>query len=195
MRRPISFQQYRSIDLLFWSVLLCLCETLIVLGANVWFPYEAYTLSLTPAVTAIILVRWGGFAVIPALLSSLVFCVFFGATAQQYLIYCLGDLLVFTLLPLLKRMGWKRLHDDVLLCMLYGLLSALLMQLGRFIVAWIMGTPPTVCAAFFTTDILSTLFAVLLVWIARRLDGMLEDQEHYLKRIQKEMQQKRGMTP
>ena len=75
--------------------------------------------------------------------------------------------------------------------MLYGLLTALLMQLGRFALALVMGSSLRVCVGFVSTDTLSTLFAVLIVWIARRLDGMLEEQRHYLHRVAEEMERER----
>ena len=36
---------------------------------------------------------------------------------------------------------------------------------------------------FFTTDSLSLLFTFVIIWIARKLDGVYEDQKHYLLRI------------
>ena len=191
MKHQITFRQYRAMDLLMFTALLCVCEMLITLGATRWFPQEPYTLSLTPAVTAIVMVRWGGFAAIPAFFGALVFCLISGATLPQYVIYCVGNLAALALTQFLYRLGWKRLHDQVLLAMLYGLLTALLMQLGRVILALVMGNPLATCMGFFTTDTLSTLFAVLIVWITRRLDGMLEDQKHYLRRIAEEKEKER----
>ena len=72
--------------------------------------------------------------------------------------------------------------------MLFGLLAALLMQLGRVLIALLLGTAPALCAGFITTDVLSTLFAALVVWMARNLNGMLEEQKHYLRRIAEEME-------
>lgn len=186
MRRQMTFAQYRAMDLLIFTALLCLCEALIVLGATVWFADQLYTLSLTAAVTAIVLVRWGILAAVPAVCGGLVFCFFSGAMPSQYLIYCAGNLLALVLLLLLRGGRWKKLRDNVLLAMGYGLMTALLMQLGRFVLACLMGAAPAVCVVFFTTDVLSTFFSVLLVWICRRLDGMLEEQRHYLIRIQEE---------
>lgn len=192
MQRRITFEQYRAMDLFAFTALLCLCETLIVLGSTVWFADQLYTLSLTAAVTAVVLVRWGAFAAVPALLGGFVFCLFSGAAPAQYLIYCAGNLLSLLLVPALKRIGWKRLHDNVLLALLYGLLAALLMQTGRFTIALLLGYAPGVCAGFITTDVLSAFFCMLVVWICRRLNGMLEDQKHYLVRIQKEINQDKG---
>lgn len=191
MKQQISFRQYRAMDLTIFTALLCLCESLITLGATRWFTGELYTLSITPAVTAIVMVRWGGFAAIPAVLGAFVFCLVSGATLPQYIIYCVGNLAALVLTQVLCRGGWKRLHENVLFSMLYGLLTAVLMQLGRFLLALVMGNALNVCVGFIATDVLSTLFAVLIVWITRRLDGVLEEQRHYLKRVAEEMEKER----
>ena len=191
MKRQITLRQYRTMDLIIFTALLCICETLITLGATRWFPGEPWTLSLVPAVTAVVMVRWGGFAAIPAVMGAFVFCVASGASPAQYAIYMIGNLLSMALLWLLKEQGWKRLKDQVLLALLYGALVALTMQLGRGLVALLLGNPLAVMLPFFTTDALSTLFAVLIVWITRRLDGMLEEQKHYLKRVAEEMEKER----
>ena len=187
MKQQISFRQYRAMDLTIFTALLCLCESLITLGATRWFTGELYTLSITPAVTAIVMVRWGGFAAIPAVLGAFVFCLVSGATLPQYVIYCVGNLASLVLTQVLCRNGWKRLHENVLFAMLYGLLTAVLMQLGRFLLALVMGNALKVCVGFITTDVLSTVFAALIVWITRRLDGVLEEQKHYLNRVAEEM--------
>ena len=187
MKKQISFRQYRAMDLFLFTALLCGCEALITLGATRWFPGEPYTLSITPAVTAIVMVRWGGFAAIPAVLGAVVFCFVSGAALPQYLIYCVGNLASLVLTRFLCGDGWKRLHENVLLTMLCGMTTALLMQLGRLVLGLVLGGSLQVCAGFVTTDTLSTLFAVLIVWIARRLDGMLEEQKHYLQRVAEEM--------
>lgn len=197
MKQQITFRQYRGMDVGIFTVLLCLCETLITLAATRWFPGEPYTLSITPAVTAIVMVRWGIWAAIPAFMGALTFCVASGATAAQYLIYCGGNLAAMVMLVYLRRFDWKRLRDQVLLAFLYGLMTALTMQLGRGLIALVLGTPVATCAGFITTDTLSALFAVLIVWIAKRLDGMLEEQKHYLLRVEEEQKREkaRGNDP
>ena len=39
---------------------------------------------------------------------------------------------------------------------------------------------------FFTTEVITDLFTLVVLWIVRRLDGMLEDQRHYLRRVREE---------
>ena len=191
MKHQITFRQYRAMDLFIFTILLCVCETLITLGATQWFPQEPWTLALTPAITAIVMVRWGGFAAIPAFFGALCFCLASGASLPQYVIYCVGNLAALALTQFLYRFGWKRLHDQVLLSLLYGFLTALMMQLGRALIALVMGNPLAVCLGFITTDVLSAVFSALLVWIMRKLDGMLEEQKHYLRRVAEEMDRER----
>ena len=192
MKHQITFRQCRAMDVGMFTALMCICEMLITLGATRWFPGEPYTLSITPAVTAIVMVRWGGFAAIPACLGAFVFCLVSGATLPQYAIYCVGNLAALVLTQFLRRYDWERLHTQVLLAMLYGLLTALVMQLGRAVIALALGNSLAVCAGFVMTDMLSTLFAVLIVWIARQLDGMLEEQKHYLTRVAEEQEKEKA---
>lgn len=193
MSKAISFRQYRSMDVCFITSLLCICEALIVLAATRWFPAQPYALSLTPAITAIVMMRWGAFGAIPALMGGLVFCLLSRAAIAHYAVYCLGNLAAVALVFFIRRIGWKTIRENVLLCMLYGFLAALMMQLGRAVIALILGHSLIECLGFITTDVLSTLFSVVLLWIMRRLDGMIEDQRHYLIRIQQEKDQGKGV--
>jgi len=77
--------------------------------------------------------------------------------------------------------------------MTYGLLAAIIMQIARAALSLIFGRSLMAALGFITTDVLSALFSMLLCWITRRLDGLLEDQEHYLIRIQKETDQGKGV--
>jgi protein-S-isoprenylcysteine O-methyltransferase Ste14 len=65
-------------------------------------------------------------------------------------------------------------------------LVALLMQIGRGIVAVILGNSLDIAVGFILGDVLSGVFAMVIVGIARKLDGVFEDQKHYLLRISKE---------
>lgn len=189
----MTFRRYRMMDLCMFTAVMCICEALIVLASKNWFPYEPFMLSLTPAITAVVMVRWGAYAALPAAAGALALCISSGAQPVQFLIYCAGNMLCLILLPVLKRLTWRALHEHVLLAMAYGLMTALLMQLGRAVAALLCGMPMGMCAGFITTDVLSLLFSVLIVWICRRLDGMLEEQRHYLNRVHEEMLRAGGM--
>ena len=192
MKRQLSFQQYRAIDLAMFAVLLCITETLIVKAATWWFADQLYTASVVGALTAIVLMRWGPWAGIHAVLGGAVYCLASHGSAQQLVIYCVGNLFSLFMLFPLRILGGERIRLDVLLSVGFGLLTLLLMQLGRSLVALAFGAPVQTCLGFFTTDALSLLFTGLIIWIARRLDGIFENQKHYLLRIHKTEEEKGG---
>ena len=69
------------------------------------------------------------------------------------------------------------------LTLLMGLMSVLAMQAGKALVALITGTPPEGLLLYVTADSVTYIFTAVILWIASRLDGILEDQTHYLERI------------
>ena len=69
------------------------------------------------------------------------------------------------------------------LALVFPLLVQVLMQAGRAAAALLLGVEPADVVGFFTTDSLSLLFTFVIIWIARKLDGVYEDQKHYLLRI------------
>ena len=68
MRRQLSFSEYRGIDLTLFAVILCIAELLIVTAARFWYADQLYTVSAVAAVVAIVLMRWGPWAGIHAVL-------------------------------------------------------------------------------------------------------------------------------
>ncbi len=186
VNRSFSFRQYRAIDLGLFALILFVSESLIVRAARFWFPDQLYTVSATAAVTAVVMMRWGPWAAVHALLGGLVFSLNSGGSARQTLIYCAGNLLGLLMLVPLRLLGWERIRSGAFLSVCFGLLTLLLMQLGRALTALLTGTSLPDSLGFFTTDSLSLLFTGVIIWIARRLDGIFENQKHYLLRIHKE---------
>ena len=181
-----SFSQYRSIDLALLAVILIVLETIIVLAAGTWFPNTLYTVSVVGVVTAIVMMRWGAWAAVHAVLGGLVFCTVSHGSGQQYIIYCAGNLFSLFALIFIRLAGKKKICQDPVIAMCYGIVTQLLMQLGRAAVALVLGNAPKDCLGFITTDSLSLLFAMVVIWIARKQDGLLEDQREYIHRINKE---------
>ena len=192
MPRRYSLRQYRAIDLGLLALILCIAETLIVTAARSWYPDQLYTVSLAGAVTAIVLMRWGPWAAIHAALSGLVFTLVYHGSARQIVTYSLGNILSLLMLLPLRRLGGERIRLSPLLSIGFGLATLLLMQLGRALVALLLGSPLGALPGFVTSDSLSYLFTGVLIWIARRLDGVFEDQKHYLLRINAPEEEKGG---
>ena len=80
-------------------------------------------------------------------------------------------------------------------------IAAKIRELGETITRDYAGREPLmVCvlkgaALFFTTAAVTDLFTLVVLWIVRRLDGVLEDQRHYLNRLRREQEKERGGYP
>ena len=187
MKRQLTLQQYRNIDLFLFAVMLAVFEFLIVRFVT----GSLYTLSLAAAITTIVFMRWGWWGAIHAALAGFLFCLYYGMAVGQvgprdYLIYIVGNLFSLAAVAGLLRLGKERVRKSVLLSVGFGLAVILLMQGGRMLVALTLGYPPDRVVEYLIYDPLSILFTVVVTWIVRRLDGVFEDQKHYLLRLQEE---------
>ena len=182
----LSFKQYRAIDLGIMLVILAVSEWLITHAATVWFPDELYVLSPTVAIVCIVMMRWGGFAAIHAIGGGLALCVASGADLNQFVVYCAGNCFALAALILLKVLGKEKVSSKPLLTVLFTFIAFCGAQTGRWLVGLFMGGSVSDIITFFTTDSLSLIFALVIVLIARRINGLFEDQLAYLKRTQAE---------
>lgn len=192
MSRQISFSQYRAIDLSILSVVLAVCQFLTQMAVSFWFPEQLYVVSPVAGMTALVMMRWSGWAAIPAGLGGVLFVWLSGGNLQQMLIYVLGNLASLLALFLFKLFGKEKIRKDGFLAVVFAIAVQLLMQLGRAAMALVLGHSAEACIGFITTDILSMLFTVFIIWTARRIEGLFEDQKNYLLRIQREQQVERG---
>ncbi len=191
MNGQISFRQYRTIDLAIMGGILAVCQILIYMASTFWFANELYIVSPAAIVTALVMMRWGPWSGIHACASGLLYVWLRQGTWQQMLSYGAGNLLALGALLMLKLLGKERVRKSAFLSVMFGLLVQLLMQGGRALISGLLGTAWSACLGFFTTDILSTLFTLVIIWIVRRADGLFEDQKHYLLRLESERQVER----
>ena len=192
MDRHITFEQYRSIDLTILAVILAFCQFITHLASTVWFADQLYVVSPVAAMTALVMMRWNGWAAIHAALGGILFAVLAGGDAQQIIIYGAGNLLGLAAMVMFRYPGKERVRSDALMAIFFGLLTQILMQLGRAAVALVFGYPAEALLGFITTDILSGLFTLVIIWIVRRIEGLFEDQKNYLLRTQREQKVERG---
>lgn len=188
MERRISFQQYRTIDLTILAVILAVCQFVIHLAVSYWYPEQLYVVTPVAAVTALVMMRWSGWAAVQALLGGALYAALSGGTVEQVLIYGVGNLASLLALVMFRLSTKERIRQDAFLSLTFALLTQLLMWLGRAGVAAVFGYTPEACLGFVTTDILSGLFTLFIIWIVRRIDGLFEDQKTYLLRMQSEQQ-------
>ncbi len=188
MNKQISFAQYRAIDLTIMAILLTVTQALICVASNVWFKWELYVVSPVAVITALVMMRWGPWAAIHAALGGVVFTVASDGSLQHCFIYGIGNLLGLGGLLFFRWFTKERVRTSSFLAVSFALTVQLLMLLGRAVVALVAGHSFWACLGFITTDLLSVLFTGILIWISRRMDGLFEDQKHYLLRIQEEKQ-------
>lgn len=189
MKRQLTLQEYRGIDLVLFALMLVIFEFIILkVTTSRFFWDQAFTVSLAGAITSIVYMRWGYWGGIHAALAGVLYCFCLGGTADQYMIYALGNLLSLAAVPVLKKLGPQRVREGRFSSLMFPLAVVLLMQGGRVLVAVVLGNPLGSAMALLSRDSLSILFTLVIVWIARRLDGIYEDQRHYLLRIQEERQ-------
>ena len=183
MQGKRTLTQYRAIDCSLFALMLMVFETVILRAATVWFPKEAWTVSVVPAITAMVMVRLGPWCLIHAALGGIVTVLALKGSGIQFLIYSIGNLAVLAVWPLQKKRGWEALHGNVLMNILFAILTVLAMQAGRALAALATGTRPEGVLLYFTADSITYIFTMVILWITSRLDGILEDQAHYLERI------------
>ncbi len=187
MKRQITFSQYRAIDLALMTGMMAASQLVIHLAIGRWqAEHTGYIVSPVAAVTALVMMRWNLWSAIPAALGGAILTLLLNATTQQIVIYSGGNLLAMLAMLYLKFLGKERVRNNVILTLIFAILVQLLMQLGRAAVAFLMGYPLQACWDFITTDAMSILFTMVIIWIVRRVEGLFEDQKHYLLRIAQE---------
>jgi hypothetical protein len=193
MNRQISLSQYRAIDLSILTGLMAVSQVAIHLAVSFWRADQTgYIVSPVAAIVALVMMRWNLWAAVPALAGGAVLTLLSGGTAEQMLIYSAGNLLSLLALLYLKLIGKERVRGNVMLALFFAILVQLLMQFGRAGVALLVGHPLQACWDFITTDAMSILFTLVIICIVRRVEGLFEDQKHYLLRIQREQSVKGG---
>lgn len=181
----ITFKQYQKIDICIFSALLVLSEAVTTLATVNWFDKQPVAISTTLLFISIVMMRWGAFAIIPAALGGAVYCFVSGASTEQYIIYVLGNCLVMLSLIWFRFFKKEDVRRGGFKLFFFVLGNYVLMQLGRWLVSIPFGGFKMILT-FLTTDIISLLFAAVIMFILRGMDGMIEDQKAYLFRLQRE---------
>ena len=190
----ITFKQYRNIDLTIFAVLLVISEAVTAIATNTWFAAQPVALSPTLTFVCIVMMRWGGYAAIPALLGGLTFCIASGANPEQYVIYTLGNCLALLSLLWFKTFGKDEIRKSGYKLFFFTLTTYVMAQVGRWIVSLFFSGDLGTLVAYLATDIISLLFAVVIIFIMRKTDGMIEDQKAYLFRLQREREAERTQS-
>lgn len=182
----ITFKQYRTIDVIILVALTTIFEGIATLATAKWFALQPVAISIGLAMICIVMMRWGFPAALAAFASGFVFCVLSGATAQQFVIYCIGNIFALLGMVWFKVFSKEGIRSSLWLITLFVSTAYMGQVLGRSVLAIAFGDNWSTMVTFATTDIMSLVFAVLVIALFRKTDGMLEDQKTYLLRLDKQ---------
>lgn len=182
----ITFKQYRTMDVIILVALTIIFEGITTAATNKWFALQPIAMSIGLAMVCVTMMRWGWQAAFTAFASGFVFCVISGATGEQYLIYCIGNLCALVALFWVKRFGKDGIRGSVPKLLVFGTTAYFGMALGRWLVSLVFGGDIMALLVYATTDIMTLAFAILVLLLFRKADGMLEDQKAYLFRLERE---------
>ena len=191
----ITFKQYRKIDICIFSVLLIISETVTTLATNHWFVEQPVAISTTLVFICMVMMRWNVFALIPAMIGGTVFCIASSATVEQYLIYTVGNCAALIAMLWFKPLGKDGIRKSFFKLLLFVSTAYIAMQIGRWLLSLPFGADFRTLLVYLGTDVISLLFAVVIMALMRNADGMIEDQKSYLFRLQREREEQRMQPP
>lgn len=184
--KQITFRQYRNIDLIILTVLMVFFETITTFASSKWFAGQPVALSISLAIICVTMMRWNGYAAVLAVAGGFAFCAASGATPGQYVIYCAGNVFSLAALGIIRIFGKEQIRADVLKLLLFGLTAYLGMVAGRGVISLLFGGTYKIFVVYAATDIMSLVFAEVILILLRKSDGMIEDQKSYLLRLDRE---------
>lgn len=195
--KQLTFKDYRMLDLIIFAVLVIVFEAIATYASTRWTFFQRVSVvnvSITLLIICITMLRWGAYAAIHAALGGFVYCyVIGGATVEQYLIYCIGNLFALAGLLIIKMFGKEAIRGSMWKMFAFAATAYIGMSAGRCLVSLFFGGDLKAFGLYITADIISLLFAVVVLICLRKSDGMLEDQKVYLLRVEKEREEENGM--
>ena len=179
-------------------VIMAALEAVNVFAIKKWFPDMLFAVSLMFTVSLIVLVRWNFLAAIFPVLHGVLYCAFLSVFQtvgyEEYIIYSVGNSFLLLSWFLFKLIPKEKLFSKWYLTLIYPAVAFVLVLFGRTFAAMCFGTGfVEAIGSYFFTESLNIVFAIIALLILRRVDGMLEDQKTYLKRVAR--QKEEAKTP
>ena len=184
--KQITFKEYRMLDLIIFTVFTIVFEAIATYASGTWFWAQAINISVTLLLVCIVMMRWSGWAAIQAVAGGLVYCFAAGATTEQYIVYSIGNLLGLIALLLIRFVGKEKIRTSKMQLVLLATITYIGMAIGKTVVGLFFGGTISDFILYVTTDIISLLFAAVVLILLRKTDGMIEDQKAYLFRVERE---------
>lgn len=193
--RLISLKQYRLTDLFLFAVIMVAGEV-IVHFTNKAFAADnvVYQITFVLPITLLVMMRWGWFSVFYAIADGVLCCLLNGGGWQPYIIYPVGFAFTALLLILLKFTGKEKIAGKWYFSALFTVAGWVLLNFGLTLMMTIFGNGFLNSAAvnfgLGITGLMSLALALLIILVMRKLDGMFEDQKHYLLRLDGERKER-----
>jgi len=192
MNSQITFKQYRAIDLTVFSLIAAVFELISTTATAKWFPGQPMAISITLAMILIAMHRWGYLGAVVAVVGGVAFCLASSGTAEQFLVYCVGNCFSLISLIYFKLLGKERVRRGPFITVAFATTAYVSVALGRFLLSLPFGAGAGELYAFLATDILSLLFASVILLVFRGVDGLIADQRSYLLRLERERREEAG---
>ena len=184
--RLISLKQYKLTDLFLFAAILAAFELILHFAMLAFGDNANFTFSPMVPLVLVLMMRWGWVSVFYAVGDGALFVLLKGGSWQSLLIYCVGNAFIMLLLLYTRFVGKERIRKSAWLSVLFVVLGWIVTVLGRSTVAATVGEGFVATLVRQLFDLISMVIGIVIVLIMRKLDGMFEDQKHYLKRLDKE---------
>ena len=190
--RLISLRQYCLTDLFLFAVILIVFELILHYALIAY--HGNFTFSPLVPIVLLVMIRWGWPSVFYALGDGLLFCLLNRKNAdfvpEHFGIYIIGNAFIMLLLLMTKFMGKERITKKWYFSTLFVIAGWVAVVLGRAIVSacFLRGFTGALLSGL--GDCFSLAIGIVIILVMRRLDGMFEDQKHYLRRLDDERKEK-----
>lgn len=191
----ISIRQYRLTDLFLFAVILIAFE-LVIHYAYKRFGGGPLTFTFSPMAPIVLMVmmRWGWPSVFYALGDGLLYCLLnlktTGFSNDWFAVYIIGNAFIMLLLLMTRFMGKEKIRKKWYFSALFLLAGWAAAAIGKTLVSTCFGYDFVSSLVGQLLDVMSLVVGLVIILIVRRLDGMFEDQKHYLLRLDEERKEK-----
>ena len=185
--RLISLRQYRLTDLFLFAGILIAFDLLAHFTPRLFGSAAFFTFTLTVPIVLMVMIRWGWPCVLFAVGDGLFMSALNNTYSwQSYLCYSLGFAAITLLLIPLKFIGKQKITGKWYFSVLFVVCAWLIMNFALTCFEAICGNDFAGMLVFNiglnATGMLSLAIGIVVILVVRRLDGMFEDQKHYLIR-------------
>lgn len=193
--RLISLKQYRLTDLFLFAVILAAFDLIAHFAPMAFGRGAMFTITLTVPIVVMVMMRWGWPAIFFAVGDGLLQAILNNTHIwQSYLCYAVGFGSICLLLIPLKFIDKQKIAGKWYFSALFVVSAWVIMNL-------VLTCVQTACGYGFVGSLLLNIglsgtgglslgVGIVIILVMRRLDGMFEDQKHYLKRLDDERKEK-----